>query len=95
MRANTPASAGGCHVRQPTLQVPPAARKVPIDAAGDVEGAELIVDPRELRRDLGRLSLQQPDRLLGQNMRVNIDGFCGHGGNAHEGRDFRKNRAAG
>ena len=64
---------GRRHVRQAPLQVPAAARKMPIDAAGDVEGAELLVDLGELRRHLGRLALQQPDGLFRQDVRVNVD----------------------
>src|SRR6516165_7989676 len=69
----------GAHVVQPPLQVPAAARKVPVDVAGNVECAELVIDPRQLGGNLRRLSLQEPDRLLGQDMGVNIDGFGGHG----------------
>ncbi len=48
---------------------------MPIDIAGDVEGAELIVDIGQLGRHLGRFALQQPDRFLGQDMGVNVDGL--------------------
>jgi hypothetical protein len=64
---------GRRHVLQAPVQVPAAARKMPVDAAGHVEGTELIVDVRELGRHLGRLALQQPDRLFRQDMRVNVD----------------------
>ena len=66
------------HVPEPPVQVPTAARKVAVHAAGDIEGAELLIGLRELRSDLWRLALQQPDRIFRQDMRVNIDGFCSH-----------------
>ena len=72
---------GRRHVLQAALQVPAAAREMAVDVAGDVEGAELIVDVGELRRHLGRLALQQPDGLFRQDVGVNVDRlwgrFCG------------------
>ena len=68
----------GCgHVLQAALQVPAAAGEMPVDTARDVERAELIVDVGELRCHLGRFALQQPDRLFGQDVSVNVDGWCG------------------
>ena len=56
---------GRRHVGKPPLEVPAAAREMAVNAAGDVERAELLVDVGELRRHLGRLALQQPNGLLG------------------------------
>ena len=64
---------GRRHVLQAAVQVPAAAREMPVDAAGDVEGGELLVNLGKFRRDLGRLPLQQPDRLFGQDVRMNVD----------------------
>ena len=66
------------HVLQAAVEIPAAAREVPVDAAGDVERAELLVDLGEFRRDLGSLPLQQPDGLFGQHMGVNVDRLRGH-----------------
>src|SRR5262249_32218214 len=76
---------GGGHVLQPALQVPAPAREVTIDATGDVEGAELVVDVGQLRSDLGRLALQQPDGLFGQNVGVYVDRLRGRWLRGHDG----------
>ena len=64
----------GCsHVLQALLEIPSAAGKMPIDVSGHVEPGELLADVRKPRPHCGRFTLHQPDRLFGEDVRVNVD----------------------
>ncbi len=65
---------GGVHVAEAALQLPAAARERPVGRARDLENREIGVDRGELRGDPGRLLGQQPDRLVGEDMGMTING---------------------